>query len=342
MSLIREDDVIASVADALQYISYYHSPDFIRAMGRAYAVEQSPAARDAIAQILTNSRLCAEGHRPICQDTGIVVVFVQVGMGVRWDTALDLRRDDQRRRASRLSGSRQQAACLHRVRSGVQAPQHARQHAGGDPHGIRAGRAARDHGRRQGRRLREQIHVRDAESVRFGRGLGGGGGTGDGSRLVSAGHARCRHRRQRREGHAAGEEIPDGAHRYRRPASARRAQRTRGAASGDLPARQRSGGRRARARRPHHGARREGARLSDARRVAAGRRHTELRRHAPRSFHARRIGACGARAAESRAVAEGALDRRCGRTPRVARRVDSRGNRNLAGRASGCCCRAGC
>ncbi len=90
MSLIREDDVIASVADALQYISYYHTPDFIRAMGRAYAVEQSPAARDAIAQILTNSRLCAEGHRPICQDTGIVVVFVQVGMGVRWDTVRDL------------------------------------------------------------------------------------------------------------------------------------------------------------------------------------------------------------------------------------------------------------
>src|SRR5271169_6917308 len=90
MSLIREADVIASVADALQYISYYHTPDFIRAMGRAYAIEQSPAARDAIAQILTNSRLCAEGHRPICQDTGIVVVFVQVGMGVRWDAVRDL------------------------------------------------------------------------------------------------------------------------------------------------------------------------------------------------------------------------------------------------------------
>jgi fumarate hydratase class I len=90
MSVIREADVIASVADALQYISYYHTPDFIRAMGRAYAVEQSPAARDAIAQILTNSRMCAEGHRPICQDTGIVVVFVSVGMGVRWDAKLDL------------------------------------------------------------------------------------------------------------------------------------------------------------------------------------------------------------------------------------------------------------
>ena len=90
MSVIREDDVIASVADALQYISYYHTPDFIRAMGRAYDIEQSPAARDAIAQILTNSRLCAEGHRPICQDTGIVVVFVKVGMGVQWRSARDL------------------------------------------------------------------------------------------------------------------------------------------------------------------------------------------------------------------------------------------------------------
>jgi fumarate hydratase class I len=90
MSVIREDDVIASVADALQFISYYHTPDFIQAMGRAYAVEKSPSARDAIAQILTNSRLCAEGHRPICQDTGIVVVFVKVGMGVIWDVRRDL------------------------------------------------------------------------------------------------------------------------------------------------------------------------------------------------------------------------------------------------------------
>ncbi|HUY83744.1 MAG TPA: fumarate hydratase [Steroidobacteraceae bacterium] len=90
MTVIREDDVIDSVADALQYISYYHSPDFVRAMGRAYEIEQSPAARDAIAQILTNSRLCALGHRPICQDTGIVVVFMRVGMGVRWEASRDL------------------------------------------------------------------------------------------------------------------------------------------------------------------------------------------------------------------------------------------------------------
>ena len=90
MSVVREDDLIASVADALQYISYYHTPDFIAAMGRAYELEQSAPARDAIAQILTNSRLCAEGHRPICQDTGIVVVFVKVGMGVRWDSSRGL------------------------------------------------------------------------------------------------------------------------------------------------------------------------------------------------------------------------------------------------------------
>jgi fumarate hydratase, class I len=90
MAVIREADLIDSVADALQYISYYHSPDFIAAMGRAYEAEQGPAARDAIAQILTNSRLCAEGHRPICQDTGIVIAFVKVGMGVRWDAKRSL------------------------------------------------------------------------------------------------------------------------------------------------------------------------------------------------------------------------------------------------------------
>ena len=85
MTSIRQRDVIESVADALQFISYYHPVDYIEALGAAYAVEESPAAKDAIAQILTNSRMCAEGHRPICQDTGIVVVFVKVGMDVRWE-----------------------------------------------------------------------------------------------------------------------------------------------------------------------------------------------------------------------------------------------------------------
>jgi len=85
MTVIKQEDLIQSVADALQYISYYHPKDFIQHLARAYEREQSPAAKDAIAQILTNSRMCAEGHRPICQDTGIVNVFLKIGMDVRWE-----------------------------------------------------------------------------------------------------------------------------------------------------------------------------------------------------------------------------------------------------------------
>jgi fumarate hydratase class I len=85
MTNIKREDLVQSVADALQFISYYHPADYIRALGRAYEREQSAAAKDAIAQILTNSRMCAEGHRPICQDTGIVNVFAKVGMEVRFD-----------------------------------------------------------------------------------------------------------------------------------------------------------------------------------------------------------------------------------------------------------------
>jgi len=88
MATIRQNDLIQSVADALQYISYYHPADYIRNLARAYEMEESPAARDAMAQILVNSRMCAEGHRPICQDTGIVTVFLKIGMDVRWDADL--------------------------------------------------------------------------------------------------------------------------------------------------------------------------------------------------------------------------------------------------------------
>lgn len=84
MTIIRQDDFIQSVADALQYISYYHPLDFIQALNSAYQKEQSPAAREAMAQILINSRMCAEGHRPICQDTGIVTAFLKIGMDVQW------------------------------------------------------------------------------------------------------------------------------------------------------------------------------------------------------------------------------------------------------------------
>ena len=84
-TVIRQNDLIESVADALQYISYYHPLDFIAAMNQAYEKEQNPAAKDAMAQILINSRMCAEGKRPICQDTGIVTVFLKAGMDLRWE-----------------------------------------------------------------------------------------------------------------------------------------------------------------------------------------------------------------------------------------------------------------
>ena len=90
MTVIREGDLIASVADALQYISYYHPPDFIRAMAEAWQREESPAAKAALTQVLVNSRMCALGKRPICQDTGIVIVFLEVGMDVSWDATMSV------------------------------------------------------------------------------------------------------------------------------------------------------------------------------------------------------------------------------------------------------------
>lgn len=90
MTTIKQDDLIQSVADALQYISYYHPVDYIKNLAAAYEREESPAAKDAMAQILINSRMAAEGHRPLCQDTGIVTVFLKVGMNVRWDATMSL------------------------------------------------------------------------------------------------------------------------------------------------------------------------------------------------------------------------------------------------------------
>lgn len=114
MSVIREDDLIQSIADAFQYISYYHPPDYIRALGAAYEREESEAARDAIAQILTNSRMSAEGHRPMCQDTGIATVFLKVGMDVRWDSRLSLHEmvNEGVRRAYNHASNRLRASVL--------------------------------------------------------------------------------------------------------------------------------------------------------------------------------------------------------------------------------------
>ena len=90
MTIIKQQDLIDSVADALQFISFYHPIDFIQAVHEAYEKEESKAAKDAMAQILINSRMCAEGHRPICQDTGIVTVFIRVGMDVQWDADMSV------------------------------------------------------------------------------------------------------------------------------------------------------------------------------------------------------------------------------------------------------------
>ncbi len=112
--LIKEADLIESVADALQYISYYHPMDYIRALGKAYEAEQGPAAKDAIAQILTNSRMCAEGHRPICQDTGIVTVFIKWGQQCVLDSSRSLQEvvDEGVRRAYLHPENRLRASIL--------------------------------------------------------------------------------------------------------------------------------------------------------------------------------------------------------------------------------------
>jgi fumarate hydratase class I len=90
MAVVKQEDFIQSIADALQYISYYHPVDFIRSLTEAYEREASPAAKDAIAQVLINSRMAAEGHRPVCQDTGTAIVFIRAGMGARWDASMSI------------------------------------------------------------------------------------------------------------------------------------------------------------------------------------------------------------------------------------------------------------
>jgi len=90
MALIKKEDFIESIADALQFISYYHSEDFILSMRNAYEKEKSIPAKDAMLQILTSSKMSAMGHRPICQDTGIVVAFIEIGMDVKWQSDLSV------------------------------------------------------------------------------------------------------------------------------------------------------------------------------------------------------------------------------------------------------------
>ena len=164
---IRHADFVDSVAAALQYISYYHPADYIAHLARAYELEQGPAAKDAIAQILTNSKMCAEGQRPICQDTGIVNVFLKIGMDVRFEgfpgSVEDAVNDGVRRayldpdnplRASIVADPH-----FERKNTRDNTPAVVADDAG-------AGRDGRRHRRRQGRRQREQVEVRDDEPER--------------------------------------------------------------------------------------------------------------------------------------------------------------------------------
>ncbi|MBQ9619007.1 MAG: fumarate hydratase [Neisseriaceae bacterium] len=114
MTVIKQEDFIQSIADAFQFISYYHPKDFIQAMKKALDKEENPAAKDAITQILANSRLCAEGHRPICQDTGIALVFVKVGMQVQWDAQMTVQEmvNEGVRRAYTLPENKLRASVL--------------------------------------------------------------------------------------------------------------------------------------------------------------------------------------------------------------------------------------
>ena len=145
MTVIRQEDFIASVAGALQYISYYHPADYITSLAKAYEREQSPAAKDAMAQILINSRMCFEGHRPICQDTGIVNAFVKVGMDVRFEAAPGEALPDMQRwsmKACAAPISTPTTSCAPRCWRTLpgSAEQHQRQHAGRGE--CRAGAAA--------------------------------------------------------------------------------------------------------------------------------------------------------------------------------------------------------
>ena len=198
MTTIRANDLIESVAAALQYISYYHPADYITHLARAYEAEQSPAAKDAIAQILTNSRMCAEGKRPLCQDTGIVNVFLKVGMDVRWEGftgSLDDAINEGVRRGYLNPDNVLRASV-------VSPPEFGRTNTKDNTPAVISvqivpGNTVEVAVAVQGRRLGEQEQVRHAQSVGLDRRLGAEDSADDGCRLVPAGHAGHRRRRHR-------------------------------------------------------------------------------------------------------------------------------------------------
>ena len=212
MTTIREEDFIQSVADAFQFISYYHPVDYIRPLHEAYEREESPAAKDAMAQILINSRMAAEGHRPICQDTGIAIAFIKRRHGRALGHEDVARGTGERRRAPRLHRQGQSAARLDARRPGRQAEEHRRQHARGHARRARARRQGRGDRRGEGRRLaRTSRKFAMLLPSRLHRRLGAVDRADHGRRLVPARHALARHRRLAREGDADGQVGNDGA-----------------------------------------------------------------------------------------------------------------------------------
>ena len=288
MKAIKQQDLIDSVADALQYISYFHPPDYIRALGqglRARAVAGGARRHRADPHQLAHVRRRAPAHLPGHRHRH----GVRQG---RHERALgchdELRGHDQRGRAPRLSTSGQQAARVDRRGPQLLAQEHEGQHAGRHPHAAGARRRARDHGGGEGRRLGEQVEVRDAESVGFAHRLGAQDRAAHGRGLVPARHAGHRHRRLGREGHAARQGSAHGAHRHGGAQGARAAIEDRRAAHRAVREGECARHRRAGTRRAIYRARREDLRVSDARGVEAGGHDSELRGDAPRAFHARR------------------------------------------------------
>ncbi len=342
MTVIKQDDLIASVADALQFISYYHPVDFIQAMHKAWQREQNTAAKDAIAQILINSRMCAQGHRPICQDTGIVTVFVKVGMDVRWDGAtmgLDEMINEGVRRAYlnpdnvlRASILADPAGARRNTKDNTPAVIHY-QIVPGNTVDVQV--AAKGGGTENKSKL---AMLNPSDSIvdwvlktvpTMGAGwcppgmLGIGiGGTAEKAALL------------------AKEVLMDPVDIYdlieRGPVEPHRGVAHRAVRKGE-PARHRRAG----PGRPDHRARREDQGLPDARREPAGGDDPELRRHAPRALRARRQrpGAAGTAVAGGLARHHLGSGRRAAREPRHG---DARGARAVEDRARHCCSRATC
>jgi fumarate hydratase class I len=231
---IQQADLIESIAAALQYISYYHPADYIAHLARAYEREQSPAAKDAIAQILTNSKMSATGHRPICQDTGIVNVFLKIGMDCRLEGFTGSLEDAVNEGVRR--------GYLHpenTLRASVVAdPQFARKNTNGQhARGRQRGTGPRQQGGRDvaakgggSENKSKMVMLNPSDSIvdwvlKT--------GAHDGRRLVPARHAGHRHRRHGGKGSAAGQGSVDGRHRHVRAAGEVRARRQAVAAGSD-------------------------------------------------------------------------------------------------------------